>query len=161
VFWTWDRYRDLGLLILRLGFGLGFLWYHGGPKLFGGPERWSGTGDAIVNFGPASGFVFWGLLAALAESVGGLLFALGLFFRPVCVALTCVMIVATTNHMVTGQGTPSHSFKNAWLFAGLFFVGPGRYSLDEMRKRRRVREADARRDAMAAQAAGGGHVRSE
>ena len=74
----WDRFRDVGLLILRLGFGFGFVWYHGGPKLLGGPERWTGTGDAIANFGLGGGFVFWGFLAALAEGLGGLLFALGL-----------------------------------------------------------------------------------
>jgi hypothetical protein len=40
-----DRYRDVGLLIARLGFGLGFVWYHGLPKLMGGMERmtvWEG-----------------------------------------------------------------------------------------------------------------------
>ena len=33
-----DHYRDLGLLIARLGFGLGFTWFHGMPKLMGGMD---------------------------------------------------------------------------------------------------------------------------
>jgi putative oxidoreductase len=152
VFWTWERYRDLGLLILRIGFGLGFVWFHGGPKLLGGPGRWASTGDAIVNFGVGGGFAFWGLLAGLAEGVGGLLFALGLFFRPTCLAMMCVMIVAATNHFATGEGTPAHAFKNAWLFAGLFFVGPGRYSLDAGRKRRRLERAEPRPETAASEA---------
>lgn len=30
MFWnTMEKYRDAGLLVVRLGFGLGFLFYHG------------------------------------------------------------------------------------------------------------------------------------
>ena len=35
--WTaLERHRDLGLLIARIGFGGGFIWYHGWPKLTAG-----------------------------------------------------------------------------------------------------------------------------
>jgi putative oxidoreductase len=135
--WTsLDRYRDEGLLVARLGFGLGFTWFHGLPKLMGGSERWAGTGDAIANFGIPFGFQWFGLAAGLAEGVGGLFIALGFLFRPTALAIMTVMIVATTNHFVTGQGTPAHAFKNAWLFAGLFLIGPGRYSVDYLITRR-------------------------
>jgi putative oxidoreductase len=127
-----ERHRDTGLLIARLGFGLGFFWYHGLPKLRGGPERWRSTGDALTHFGIDWGAEWWGLAAALAESLGAILITLGFFFRPAAVALMIVMVVATTNHFVTGQGSPAHSLKNAFLFAGLLFIGPGRYSIDAL-----------------------------
>ena len=66
-----DRYRDLGLLILRLGFGLAFVWYHGYPKLAGGPEMWARIGDAVSNVGITVGYPAWGLAAALSEALGG------------------------------------------------------------------------------------------
>ena len=125
-----DRRLDLGLLIARLGFGLGFFWFHGLGKLTGGPDRWAGTGEAMSNFGIDFGYTFWGFMAAAAEGLGGILIAAGLFFRPAALAIMATMIVAATGHFTSGRGTPAHAFKNAWLFAGLALIGPGRYSLD-------------------------------
>ena len=127
---TLERYRDLGLLIIRLGFGLGFFWFHGWPKLPGVPSAGRAPATPCRYLGVTFAHQWWGLAAGVAEGLGGLLIALGLFFRPVTLALVSVMIVATTNHIASGEGTPAHAFKNAWLFAGLFFVGPGRFSLD-------------------------------
>jgi putative oxidoreductase len=130
--WRWydaavDKYRDLGLLILRLGFGLAFVWYHGLPKLMGGPAAWERTGDAMANIGITFAPMFWGLAAALSESLGGLLFAAGLFFRPVCVAMLTVMVMATIEQFGRPMPAPEHALKNAFVFAGMFLVGPGRY----------------------------------
>ena len=138
LFWSsLERYRDHGLLVLRVGFGLGLLWYHGWDKLVGGPERWAQVGGAMelvgIGFAPA----FWGFLAALAESVGGVLSALGFLFRPAALAIAFVMVMATVQHMVTGQGTPAHSFKNIWVFVGLLAIGPGRFSVDRYLSERR------------------------
>jgi putative oxidoreductase len=133
-----ERFRDVGLLIIRLGFGLGFFWYHGWPKLTGGVERWERTGGALRHFGITTTPEWFGLAAGIAEGIGGLLIAAGLLFRPAAVLIMIVMVVATVQHWVTGMGTPAHSFKNAWLFAGLILVGPGRYSLDYLIARRRA-----------------------
>ena len=125
-----EKHRDAGLLVLRLGFGLGFLFYHGWGKLAGGPERWAQVGGAMDRFGIGFGHTFFGFMASFSESIGGLLIALGLFFRPACALLFITMFVATVNHYATGRGTPAHAAKNAMLFLGQLFVGPGRYSLD-------------------------------
>lgn len=136
-----ERYQDLGLLIARVGFGLAFFWYHGYPKLTGGAELQTAIGSAISNFGIDFAPRYWGIAAGTAEAVGGLLIALGLFFRPAAIAIMLTMIVAMTNHFVTGQGTPAHAIKNAFVAAGAIFVGPGRYSLDYLISRRRSRQS--------------------
>lgn len=135
------RAFDLGVLILRLGFGLGFFWFHGWPKLIRGREGWEGVGGAMGSMGLDFGEAWWwGLAAALAESGGALLIAAGLLFRPVAAALAFVMVVAAANHVATGQGTVAHAFKNIWVFLGLAVMGPGRYSLDHWwAERRRTR----------------------
>jgi putative oxidoreductase len=134
-----ERFSDLGLLILRLGVGLGFFWYHGWPKLIGGPERWAGVGGSMANLGLGGLLdpVVWGFLAAAAESVGALLFAVGLFFRPMSLVLALTMVVAGANHLVTGQGTEAHAVKNVFFFVGLMGVGAGRYSVDHIREQKR------------------------
>lgn len=124
-----DKYRDLGLLVLRVGFGLAFFWYHGYPKLSGGPQTWAAIGDAMSNVGITFGFPIWGLMAALAEGLGGILFAAGVFFRPVCLAMLGVMVVATIEQFGRPMPAPEHAMKNAFVLAGMFLIGPGRYSL--------------------------------
>lgn len=48
VLWrAFDQYRDAGMLTVRLGFGFGFTWFHGLPKLTAGPDGWTRTGDAV------------------------------------------------------------------------------------------------------------------
>jgi putative oxidoreductase len=131
-----DRFRDLGLLILRLGVGLGFMWYHGLPKLTGGPDNWERTGRAVGHVGITFGYEFWGLLAGLSEGLGGLLFAAGLLFRPACLAMLGVMTFATIEQFNRPMPAPEHALKNAFLFAGMFLVGPGRYTLRLLFSRR-------------------------
>ena len=140
--WTvLEKYRDAGLLLLRLGFGLGFLLFHGWRKITGGPEAWERTGAAMSNFGIDFWPVFWGFMAAFSESVGAVLFMLGLFFQPVCFLLGFTMITATASHLARGDGWSgsTHPFKNTFVFFGLLAVGPGKYSLDELIRRKRNR----------------------
>lgn len=125
-------YRNTGLLLLRLGIGIMFI-LHGLPKLTGGPEMWAQLGSKMELLGIGFAPVFWGFMAAFAETVGGALLALGLLFRPVCVLLVITMFVATLSHAAAGEGfgAYSHALEAAILFFALFFIGPGRYSLDK------------------------------
>ena len=124
------RTVDLGLLILRLGFGLGFLHYHGWDKIVGGPERWEALGGAMARYGITFWPTFWGFLAAFSESFGAVLIATGLFYRAACYLLAFTMLTASIGHFVTGNGTPAHALKNLFVAVGAGLIGPGRYSLD-------------------------------
>lgn len=127
--WTFlNRYRDFGLLGLRLGVGVMFL-FHGWPKLIGGPDKWASLGQAVGYLGIHVVPVFWGLMAAVSEFLGGACLILGVVFRPACLMLLCVMIVATTMHLKQGDSmqVASHAIELGSVFFGLFFVGPGRF----------------------------------
>jgi putative oxidoreductase len=125
-----NRFLDEGLLILRIGLGVMFL-YHGGPKIIGGTEMWARIGIAAGNFGVTFWPTFWGLMSGIAEFGGGLCLILGLLFRPAMILLIINLAVAASTHFAGGQGLAgaSHAIEDAIMFVGLFFIGPGRYSL--------------------------------
>ncbi|MBC3539885.1 DoxX family protein [Rufibacter sediminis] len=125
------RFQQEGLLLLRVGIGFMFI-LHGWPKITGGMEMWEKVGSAMSVFGLSSGFTFFGFMAAFAETVGGLFLMLGFLFRPMVVLLFITMVMATIHHLAAGDGFggASHALEAAILFLSLFFIGPGRYSLD-------------------------------
>src|SRR6478735_3204291 len=96
-----SKYKDLGLLVIRVGLGAMFI-YHGYPKLMGGPDGWAGLGSSTKYVGIHFAPVFWGFLAALTETLGGFLLLIGLAFRPICLLLVINLIVAAAMHI--GQG---------------------------------------------------------
>lgn len=128
-----DRFRDHGLLALRVGMGLMFVG-HGWPKIAGGPQKWEKIGGAMSSFGIDFAPTFWGFMAAFAECGGGLLVALGLFTRPAAILVVCTMAVAAMKHGMAGDGFKgwSHAVEAGITFAALFVMGPGRFSFDAM-----------------------------
>ncbi len=122
---------NIGLLILRVGLGVS-IFLHGLPKIMGGSEVWAMVGSTMSNFGIESGHAFWGFTGALAEALGGILFALGLFFRPAALVLTGTMVVALVTHLAMGDNFMAygHALDLLIIFAASIFLGAGKYSLD-------------------------------
>jgi len=126
------KHRDFGLLVLRVGIGVMFM-THGIPKLARGSEGWERLGRTMELVGIHVAPTLWGFSAAIAETLGGLCLALGLWTRAVCLPLAFTMVMATVNHLAKGDGfgKASHAIEACFVFVGLFLIGPGRYSLDE------------------------------
>ena len=122
-----SRFRDVGLLILRIGIGSMFVG-HGLPKMVAGPTRWAELGEAVghlgIHVGPPA---VWGFLAALSELLGGILLATGVLFRPACLLLLSTMVVATITHVNNGDDfdQTSHAAEMGVLFLSLLLIGPG------------------------------------
>ena len=126
---------DIVLLLVRLYFGLG-LAAHGAQKLFGwfGGYGLSATGEFMTKLGWRQGR-FFGSAAALGETVGGTLVALGFLwpFGPALMLL--VMLTATFSvHVKNGFFTDKRGIELPMLYGMgavlLAFTGPGEYSLD-------------------------------
>ncbi|SKB28722.1 putative oxidoreductase [Parapedobacter luteus] len=127
-----NKYKNTGLLLMRIGLGVMFI-MHGYPKLLGGPARWEGLGRAMSEVGITFLPVVWGLSAAIAETVGGLFFIIGFFFRPTALTLAFTMFIASLRHLGAGDGLmgASHAIEIGMVFLALAFIGPGRYSVDK------------------------------
>ena len=134
-----DRYRDAGLLLLRVGIGLSYMGY-GAPKLFGGPPMWEELGQAMRYLGITLAPAAWGFLAAVSEFFGGIALVVGGLFRFATFFLVCTMLVATIQHYGRGDGYAGgafHAIEMGVVCLSLFLMGPGRYSLDEKLARQR------------------------
>ncbi len=86
------KYREAGLLIMRVSLGVLFIILTG-PVLLGGPSRWATFGSAIRNLGLHSHFQIWGFVGALFGCLGGALMIFGLFFRPGVLLVLAITLV--------------------------------------------------------------------
>jgi putative oxidoreductase len=117
---------DLGLLLFRTFVGLTLAFGHGIGKLPPSARFLAGVEEM--------GFplpVLFGWAAALSESMGGLLLALGLLTRPAALLVGITMAVAA---FLGEAGNPFRERELALLFgtAAVMFLlaGAGRYSVD-------------------------------
>lgn len=125
---------SIGLLIIRLVVGLSFAG-HGSQKLFGwfGGHGLKGTAGWLDSMGMKPG-ILMALLAGLAEFVGGLLFAAGLWVPVAAALIVITMLVAIiTVHAKNGYWVTQNGFEyNLILMAaavGVALTGPGTYVL--------------------------------
>ncbi len=135
--WPWfDRWTDVGLLIMRVGIGALFMIVHGFPKIAGGPSKWESVGKAMGYLNIDFGHTAWGFAAAVAETLGGLLLILGWGHRPAALALFVTMSVASiwkfypSVYPFGGWDAAAHPVALAAVCLGLLFTGPGKHSLD-------------------------------
>lgn len=132
-----DRDWDLGILLLRVGFGFSMLIFHGYGKLIGGPERWAKDGGSLQTFGIDFYPVFWGFMAAFAESFCSVFIIAGIFFMPATFLLSVNMIVAVLFHLYLPEESPaagwqgaSHAIEYLFVYVVLMISGPGKYRIN-------------------------------
>ena len=125
------KYRETGLLLIRVSVGLLFILY-AAPALMGGPKAWAQFGAGAANFGMHSHGQFWGLLGSLLGCLGGVLMIFGLFFR-IGVLLVLLLAVAHASTVYNGPGfrVALPSLEICFVLVGILFIGPGKYSVDK------------------------------
>lgn len=132
------RRPDLGLVIIRIAVGLIFL-YTGYNKFIGGESTLNAIGANIKYLGLDVGTnnistLFFGVLAAAVQTVGGLMLVIGYFFRTSAFLVSWTMLVATllkldtSVHELSDFGFPMIM---GFVSVGLLLTGPGRYSLQK------------------------------
>jgi putative oxidoreductase len=152
-----DKTRDLGLLLLRLS-GVLLLGLHGWDKL---SSFAIGEGDGFVAAVARMGFplpLVWAWAAVLAESVGALLLAVGLFTRTAAVGAAATMAVAAflvhraleqglnflglrevSPEQLQKWGNPELPLLYLIVFLAIALLGPGQIALDRFVSRKKGR----------------------
>jgi len=131
------RFEGLGDVAARVVAGA-FLMPHGAQKLFGwfGGYGLEATGQFFQSqLGFSNGYLA-ALGAGSVEFFGGLALALGLFTRTAAIAITAMLLVASTVHFGAGffwtGGGWEYPILWAILAASFAVKGGGRYSLDQI-----------------------------
>jgi putative oxidoreductase len=129
-----EKHTDIGILLLRVGVGLGFVFVHGWGKISAGPELWVKIGGSMSNLGIVFFPVFWGFMSSLAEFAGGILITLGLFTRTAALFLIINMTVAITQHLtkLDPWSKAIYPIEIVSVFLALLIIGAGKYSLDNL-----------------------------
>jgi putative oxidoreductase len=113
--------NKLAFLILRIGIGVLFTIF-GIIKLVGGPAMWGFLGGTLKTVGIDFFPVGFGLLATLAEFLGGIALITGFFVRPLAIGLFFTMIVATIFKVSSGASFAEISYPLTMLLVTTFFA---------------------------------------
>ena len=129
-----SKHSDAGILILRVGIGMAFIFVHGLAKIKAGPELWVKIGGAMSNMGITFAPTFWGFMASVSEFGGGILILLGLFTRSASAFMAFTMMTAAINHMshLDPWSKAIYPVEMFSVFMALLFIGGGKYSLDNL-----------------------------
>ena len=123
---------NLGFLLLRVFCGVAML-THGIPKMLGGPETWKSVGGVMAAIHVPGPAVFWGFMAAFAETFGAAGVALGLLTRLSAGLMVVNMTVAA---LVAHAGDAFANREKAllYLLISLLYLlkGAGRISADRV-----------------------------
>ncbi len=132
-----DGSVDVGLSILRIFTGYLMFQNHGLSKIISGASRWEKLGHALTDMiGIDSFHVFFGFLASLAESIGAILIAIGLFTRVSSFLLFFTMMIASLKHFFKGDFSEL-AFIYAIICIVFVITGSGKYGLDYIFFKRR------------------------
>jgi putative oxidoreductase len=132
------RHPDFGLLVIRAGVGI-VLAIAGFNKFMAGEQTLHAVGANINYLGLDVGTqnistLFFGIMAAGTELVGGVLLVVGLLYRVSAVMLFITMLVATLMMVDTSQGDLTKfgfPMVMGLVLLGLLFTGPGRLSVQK------------------------------
>ncbi len=128
--WRSSQEKNIGYLFLRVCLGIGLL-THGIPKIAAGPDLWERLGGTVTGLGIPGPAVFWGFMAAFAESFGAVLLIIGLLTPAAAFLIFVTMTVAV---LVAHSGEPFSGREMAllYMFSSLMFMlkGAGQYSID-------------------------------
>ncbi|TGK29434.1 DoxX family protein [Leptospira gomenensis] len=118
---------DIASLLLRLIFGCMFV-YHGSPKLFGF-EQISAVFPDLIGIGAKTSLA----LVVFAEFFCGIAVAIGLLSRltviPIFITMSVAFFIAHANDPFQVKTLP---FVYLLLSSVIFFLGSGRYSVDNL-----------------------------
>ncbi|HNQ27492.1 MAG TPA: DoxX family protein [Aquaticitalea sp.] len=119
------NYTDLGLLLLRLGFG-GLMLTHGIPKIskLADPSQFADP----LGIGPTFSLV----LAIIGEAVAPILIIIGLKTKWAAIPAFITMAVAAfIVHAKDPLGNKELALLYFFAFLVIFLAGPGKYSVDK------------------------------
>lgn len=119
---------NLGMLLLRLSFGLAIILAHGYKKLM----KFSEIHPNFMDFLGLGGKISLSL-AIFAEFFCAIFIILGLFTRLATIPLLilfAVIIWQVSNFDIFGKG--EHAFLFFMGYLAIFIMGPGKYSLDAL-----------------------------
>ncbi|NDV60881.1 DoxX family membrane protein [Puniceicoccales bacterium CK1056] len=130
------RHPDLGLMIIRAALGI-ILMLAGWNKFMAGEAQLQWVGSNMKYIGMDVGTdtlaaLFYGVLAAGTELLGGLLLIAGWLFRTATVPLMGTMFIATLfKYQTTAGDLTQFGYPMIFFFVllGLLLIGPGKFSL--------------------------------